>query len=120
MDLPEPAFARQLSAEHLIATKALRSNSYGLEAHYPSVALRSQVSKMVQRGQGRLQGPLGAIRSAGVRRQARHRSAEHLIATKALFCTATAWILTVAQRSAIPRQGLQLQARAGLCTIVPI
>ena len=29
MDLPEPAFARQRSAEHLIATNA----------HYPSVAL---------------------------------------------------------------------------------
>ena len=31
-------------------------------------------------------------------------SAEHLIATKALRCTATAWMLIVAQCSAIPRQ----------------
>ena len=33
---------------------------------------------------------------------ARRSSAEHLIATKAPCCTATAWILTVAQCSAIP------------------
>ena len=33
---------------------------------------------------------------------ARRSSAEHLIATNALRCTATAWILIVAQCSAIP------------------
>ena len=33
---------------------------------------------------------------------ARRSSAEHLIATKVLRCTATAWILIVAQCSAIP------------------
>ena len=37
-----------------------------------------------------------------VRQTARRSSAEHLIATKALRCTAAAWILTVAQCSAIP------------------
>ncbi len=36
------------------------------------------------------------------RSTARRSSAEHLIATKAPCCTATAWILTVAQCSAIP------------------
>ena len=35
---------------------------------------------------------------------ARRSSAEHLIATKALCCTATAWMLIVAQCSAIPQQ----------------
>ena len=34
--------------------------------------------------------------------EARRSSAEHLIATKALRCTATAWILIVAQCSATP------------------
>ena len=33
---------------------------------------------------------------------ARRSSAEHLIATKALHCTATAWMLIAAQCSAIP------------------
>ena len=43
-------------------------------------------------------------RAANFTRAARQSFAEHLIATKALRCTATAWMLIVAQCSAIPRQ----------------
>ena len=53
----------------------------------------------------------GAVDGAGLtvgivhtrwNKPARRSSAEHLIATKALHCTATAWMLIVAQCSAIP------------------
>ena len=45
---------------------------------------------------------LTAAKVARFRNMARRSSAEHLIATKALHCTATAWMLIVAQCSAIP------------------
>ena len=90
--------AGQTALENTLAT-AWRDAMDGKEVDMDSVWARA-MDEAKAGADANLAGLQEAWRQAGGGEAARRSSAERLIATKALRCTATAWILTFAESSA--------------------